>query len=69
MPALTVKLMVSGNHIRIAPGLEEIDQAVRQIIDHSVSAVDGFPPLDTSILPDYSPFNDNTNGSSFGNFR
>ena len=58
MPALTVKLMVSGNHIRIAPGLEEIDQAVRQIIDHSVSAVDGFPPLDTSILPDYSPFND-----------
>ena len=58
MPALTVKLVVSGNHIRIVPGLEEIDATLRSILDHAVAAVDGFPPLDTSILPDYSPFND-----------
>jgi len=57
MPALTVKLQVSGNHIRIVPGLEEIDTTLRSVLDHAIGAVDGFPPLDTSILPDYSPFN------------
>ena len=58
MPALVVKLQVSGNHIRIVPGLEEIDATLRAVLDHAVSSIDGFPPLDTSILPDYSPFND-----------
>ena len=57
MPALSVKLMVSGNHIRIVPGLEEIDATLRSVLDAAVASVDGFPVLDTSVLPDYSPFN------------
>ena len=58
MPALSVKLVVTGNYIRIAPGLEEIDSIMRSIIDNAVAACQGFPALDPSIFPSYSLFSD-----------
>jgi dynein heavy chain, axonemal len=58
MPALFIKLQVGGNHIRIVPGLEEMDNALRAILDHAVGACDGFPSLDPSAMPPYSPFTD-----------
>jgi hypothetical protein len=58
MPAFYVKLVVSGNHIRIVPGLDEIDASLSSMLDHAVGACEGFPPLDPSCLPPYSPFSD-----------
>jgi len=58
MPAFYVKLVVSGNHIRIVPGLDEIESSLSSMLDHAVGACEGFPPLDPSCLPPYSPFSD-----------
>ena len=62
MPAFYVKLVVSGNHIRIVPGLEEIDSSLCSMLDHAVGASEGFPPIDPSCLPPYSPFSDADGG-------
>lgn len=58
MPAFFVKLVVSGNHIRIVPGMDEIDSSLSSMLDHAVGSCEGFPPLDPSCLPPYSPFSD-----------
>eukprot|EP00961_Rhodomonas_salina_P063756 857225-Rhodomonas_salina.11 len=63
MPAFHVKLVVSGNHIRIVPGLEELDSSLSNMLDHVVQASDGFPPPDPSLLPSYSPFSDKETAS------
>jgi dynein heavy chain len=58
MPALSVKLVVTGSHIRVVPSLEEMDSTMRTILDHAVGACEGFPVMDPSLFPSYSPFSD-----------